>query len=119
KCMKVGIICYNHFDATIPLGKYLSRKDEDVQIEFTFLLNKSKLNTEMINLGDSNLDTGFVDSEAVKQLVDREVLNYLDPGVQLNLFVFNSIRLSDPKNISLLFQLKNKILSRRYDMLHF
>lgn len=117
--MKIALICYNHFDATIPLGRYLTQKDKNIEVEFIFLLSRSNLNVEIIDLKNQNLDTGFVPSEKVESILDKEIFNYLNYKVNFNIFLFSSIKLADTANYRLLFQLKNKIAAEKYDVIHF
>ncbi|SHM41880.1 Glycosyltransferase involved in cell wall bisynthesis [Cyclobacterium lianum] len=116
--MKVSIICYNHFDATISLGKYLAKIYPDTVIEFIFILSHDRLNVEIIDLEGFKLGYGFIPESQVSDMISKEVLSYIHP-IQLKVFLFNSIKIIDVRNIRLLLSLKRHIVSEKYDLLHF
>ncbi len=116
--MKVGIICYGHFDATISLGKYLTHLSPKVVVEYVFILSQSDLNVEIINLKGNKLKNGFVSSQKISNVVDEEILNYISPA-KLKIFLFNTIKIADFKNYDLLLKLKNNIYRNKYDIVHF
>jgi glycosyltransferase involved in cell wall biosynthesis len=118
--MKIAIICYNHFDATISLGKYLKRVDESVEVQFIFLLSQTFLNVEIVTLKGKNIGNGFVNNKQLAESIDQEIFDYLKgDNIGIEAFVFNSYKLGDRENIKLLSQLKKEILRRKYDVLHF
>ena len=117
--MKIGIICYNHFDATISLGKYLREVYPEAKVHFLFLMSQSFLDVEMLNLDGAGLPNGFVDPKDISRVVDKEVLHYLKGRATFDVFIFNSYKIADVKNIKLLFELKKVIAKQAYDVLHF
>lgn len=117
--MKIGIICYNHFDATIPLGKYLGKIAPDIEaIDFIFLLSRTRLNVDIIELDGKIHENGFVDEAQLQQWIDPQVYNYIRPKGNVNVFILNSYKLFDLVNVGLLRTLKNEIKRRKYDVLH-
>lgn len=116
--MKVGIICYNHFDATIPLAKHLKRLFPEIGIEFIFILAKDQLDVEIFSLSSYDLKTGFINKQDIPKIVDREILDYLSP-ITINIFIFKGIKLLDLKNLSLLLELSKYINHKQFELLHF
>ena len=117
--MKIAIICYNHFDATISLGKYLKQIDKKTEVHFIFLLSQSFLDVEIITLQGKGIKNGFVDKEQMSKVIDREISIYLNDIASFDVFVFNSYNLADLKNIKLLFKLRSSIIKKKFDVLHF
>ncbi len=117
--MKIAIICYNHFDATISLGKYLKQIDKKTEVHFIFLLSQSFLDVEIITLKGKGIKNGFVDQEQMSKVIDREIFIYLNDIASFDVFVFNSYNLADLKNIKLLFKLRSSIIKKKFDVLHF
>jgi hypothetical protein len=73
--MKIAIICYNHFDATISLGKYLNHIDKNIEVHFIFLMSQSFLNVEIITVKNKNLKNGFVNKQILSETIDKEILS--------------------------------------------
>ncbi len=117
--MKVAIISYNHFDATISLAKYLALSDAGIEVEFYFLLSQTYPDVEIIHLSGKNAGTGFIGPERLSQLIDAEIFSYMEGRVKLNAFMFNSNKLTDLKNYKQLFEFKKHITAGKFDMLHF
>lgn len=117
--MKIAIICYNHFDATISLSKYLALLDPGIEVELYFLLSQTYPNIEIIHLGGKNAGIGYIGPERLSQLIDKEIFAYMEGRVKLNAFMFSSNNLSGLKNYKQLFELKKLITAGKFDMLHF
>ncbi|WP_439483335.1 glycosyltransferase family 4 protein [Cyclobacterium plantarum] len=116
--MKVLIICFSHFDATISLGKYLTKLYPNIVVEYIFILSRENLNVEILDLHDYGSENGFIPQKDIPDLISKEILEYISP-VQLRIFIFNSIKLFDYKNYHLLFQLKKEVDNNNYDVLNF
>jgi glycosyltransferase involved in cell wall biosynthesis len=116
--LKVGIVCFNHFDATISLGKYLTLLFPEIVVEYIFILSQSSLNIEILNLKAYELKNGFIDDNQINSIVDKEIFNYISPN-RLIFFLFNSIKIADVKNYKLLMDLRKNIVGNKYDLLHF
>lgn len=116
--MKIAIICYNHFDATISLGKHMIMNNKDVEVEYIFLMSKSSLNVEILDLNRHSYKLGFNDPKTVSQILGKEIKDYLTDDIKVNIFLFNSIKIADHKNVKLLFTLKREISKKKYDVIH-
>lgn len=116
--MKTGIVCYNHFDATISLGKFLKQNNPGSNVHFIFLLSQSFLDVEIFNLEGKGLNNGFVDRNKLLDVVDQEVFSYLNNGVTFDVFIFNTYKIADLKNFKLLLNLKAFIERENFDILH-
>lgn len=114
--MKVAIVCYNHFDATISLGKYLKLINKSIEIHFIFLLSQTFLDIEIINLNNRNVRNGFLSKKDIEEFIDKEIFDYLD-GINLDIFIFNSWKFADIKNFRLLFELRQAV-NNKYDIFH-
>lgn len=117
--MKVAIICYTHFDATISLAKYLSIFDKDLEIDFICILSHSYKSSTIINLNGKAIKNGFCNEKELPNIIDKEVLHYLNNKIGFKLFIFNSDKLYDIANYKLLLELKRKLICEKYDLLHF
>lgn len=117
--MKLAIICYNHFDATISLAKYLNTYDENIQIDLIFLFSQTYLSVEIIDLSNKDLEDGFVKKEMLHRVIDKEIFDYLAPNINLKVFIFKKLNLFNPTNLRLLHELSSAIKEQHYDLLHF
>jgi glycosyltransferase involved in cell wall biosynthesis len=117
--MNITIICYNHFDATISLAKYLPAIKKDVKVTFICLMSQTYLNVEILTLKGSNVKNGFVSKNVIAQNIDKEIIEYLKDTASFEVFVFNSYKLADIENFKLLHQLKINIINSKPDVLHF
>ena len=118
--MKIAIVCYGHFDATIALARYLPRLDGAVDLQIYFLLDQAEsICVENIDFRGFRLPNGFVSEETLQQALGPEFYEYLHPSVKVRAFIFNSIRRSDLKNISLLRMLRRHLESEKFDLIHF
>lgn len=117
--MKIAIICYNHFDATISLAKYLGRTEEGLEINLIFLLSQSFMDVEIISLKGKGIKNGFIEKGLLRKVIDKEIFDYLSDKIGFEIFLFNSYKMADLKNFKLLFELRTAILDRNYDVIHF
>jgi len=71
-----------------------------------------------MNLKGNNLKNGFISSQQIDSILDKEIIDYISP-IPLKIFLFNSIKIADLKNYQLLIDLKKGIDDNKYDLLHF
>lgn len=118
--LKIAVICFGHFDATIALAKYLPRIEPEIDLDLIFLLNQStSIAVENLDFRGSSFDNGFIPENSLREALGPEIYDYVHGDVELRAFIFNSIKLTDLKNHQLLRVLKKDILSRDYDLIHF
>jgi len=91
----------------------------DIEIHLFFILNQSSLDIEILSLKGKNPQNGLLSRETVLESIDQEIFNYLNNKVHIEIFIFNSYKLSDIKNYRLLIGLQIIIKSRNFQLLHF
>lgn len=90
----------------------------DVEVEYIFLMSKSSLNVEILDLNHHSYKLGFNDQRTVSQILDKELKEYLTNDIKVNIFLFNSIKIADYRNVRLLFELKREISKKKFDVIH-
>ena len=109
--MRICIVCYGHFDATLPLAKYLPYLNNEIRVELIFLLSQSsQIAVENVDLRGFNFSNGFVNDAELRRALGKEIYQYIDRGVKLKVFLFNSIKLADFHNHRLLRDLRRYII---------
>ena len=118
--MRICIVCYGHFDATLPLAKYLPYLNNEIHVELIFLLSQSsQIAVENVDLRGFKFSNGFVDDTELRRALGKEIYKYIDRGVRLRVFLFNSLKLADFHNHRLLRELRRYIVSQSNDLVHF
>lgn len=120
KDLRVAIVCYNHFDASISLGRYLPENDPGIKVDFFFLLCRSQnISVENIDLRGYTFNNGLIPERDFREALGDHVFDYLGEDVSVSAFIFNSLRLADPKNYRLLNDLRTILANETYDLIHF
>ncbi len=120
KDLRIAIVCYHHFDASISLGRYLPKNDSRIKVDFFFLLCRSKdINVEIVDLRGHTFKNGLIPKMTFREALGDHVFDYLGEDVGVSAFIFNSLRLADPKNYRLLNNLRTILADETYDLIHF
>ncbi len=118
--LKIAIVCYGHFDATLALAKYLPRLHSGLRIHLIFLLDQSEsISVENVDFQGYRSENGFVEDDVLRTVLGPEIYTYIHPTVELRAFIFNSIRLADLKNWALLQVLREDLVKQNFDLIHF
>ena len=112
--MKVAIVSFGHADSAIPMAKWIAEK-ADVELFFTFSLNKKKNN--VIDFEDVDVTTGLQDKETTEKSFSKEVKEYVNKQFPVHLFIYKNLKLKSAANWDL--SRKYAKILRKFDVIHF
>jgi glycosyltransferase involved in cell wall biosynthesis len=116
--MKIGIITYAFHTSTMPLAKYLTVLGH--KVDLYCLVSSSSPDQFTINLTKFKLKNGFVPQKIMNNIIDENILTYLNTLNSLNIYLYSKRRkfLYVDYFYSILV-LGFKINKGKYDCLHF
>ncbi len=116
--MKIAIVSFGHVDSILSLSRYLGKIDS-VKVDLYLIFSQKYLSSSVLNLSESNLDTGLVGTELTRELLGTEIKQYIEDYMHCKLFIYRNASLCDRRNFLLSYQLAQYIKKEKYDVIHF
>jgi alpha-maltose-1-phosphate synthase len=86
--MKICIISYGHLDATIPLARYLSEKDE---VSLFCIFSEGQKNMDAINLTNKVINESILNDKQCIKYIEPELLEYINNKFLMNIVFFKTL----------------------------
>jgi glycosyltransferase involved in cell wall biosynthesis len=116
--MKIAILSFDHIDSILSLSRYLG-KNKDIEVNLYLVISQKYKTASVLNLQRETLKNGLLSYDETRKLLPSQMNEYVENYVNCRLFIYNSVKIYDPKNLILTHKLARHLKKEEYDIVHF